>query len=192
MTRLWYVSFIKISSHKETESSQTNKVFIRGKKIKYAWVDRWGRLRKNLLPCGCLNPLYEAFLPGFFLASHLICLVLSLYLAYLRLLPHVCSALSQRWILAKRPIGSWHHLKWGSGPSLFDLQRAFLHMCSHRSLLDFKKAEYGIFNSYLGSCSSVIMILWSFCPQGRNYSAGAHLSPSWSDPQDLQQKTLLL
>ena len=105
MTRLWYVSFIKISSHKETESSQTNKVFIRGKKIKYAWVDRWGRLRKNLLPCGCLNPLYEAFLPGFFLASHLICLVLSLYLAYLRLLPHVCSALSQRWILAKRPMG---------------------------------------------------------------------------------------
>ena len=51
--------FIEINSHKETESSETSKYLLGGKKV--CVVDRWGGLRRNLLPCSCLNHLFGAF-----------------------------------------------------------------------------------------------------------------------------------
>ena len=46
-------------------------------------------------------------------------------------------------------------------------------MCCQEGLLDFENEEYVV--SYLllgwGSASSIILLLWSFCPQGRNCSA---------------------
>ena len=46
-------------------------------------------------------------------------------------------------------------------------------MCSHGGLLDFKNEECVVFYllSGQGPASSMILLLWSFCPQGRNYSA---------------------
>ena len=92
------------------------------------WIDRWGRLRKNLLPCGCLNHLHGAFLPDFLLASHLICLVLSLYLAYLRVL--MCVQL-----LA---------LLWGGAPSLLTSEK-LLHIYGWEGLLDLENEKYAVF-----------------------------------------------
>ena len=41
--------------------------------------------------------------------------------------------------------GSQHYLLWGDAPSLFDLQGAFLYMCSQEDLFDFKNEEYVVF-----------------------------------------------
>ena len=72
--------------HKETESSETNKVFIRRKK-EYVWIDTQVGSERESCPRGSLNHLYGAFLPGFLWPIILLCLVLSLYLVYLRVLP---------------------------------------------------------------------------------------------------------
>ena len=61
-------------------------------------VDRHTRgLRKREShPCGSLNYSYGAFSSGFLWLSILICLVLSLYLVYLRILPCVHAHLSAK------------------------------------------------------------------------------------------------
>ena len=59
---------------------------------------------------------------------------------------HVCTHISwPRWILAKRPMGSWYHLLWGGASSLSDLQRVFLPVCSLGGLLNFKNQESAVF-----------------------------------------------
>ena len=54
-----------------------------------------GRLRESL-PRGSLNHFYGAFLPSFLWPIILICLVPSLYLVYLRILPCVHAHLSAK------------------------------------------------------------------------------------------------
>ena len=81
-------------------------------------------------------------------------------------------------------MGNWHHLLWDGAPSLFDLQGAFLRLCSQEGLLDFENEEYMVF--YLLSeqdpASSIILLLWSFCyygvsvHRGEIFHSGAHLS----------------
>ena len=57
-------------------------------------------------PHGSLNHFFGVFVPDFLWPIILLCLVLSLYLVYLRVLPHVHVHISQpRWGLAKRPMG---------------------------------------------------------------------------------------
>ena len=51
------------------------------------------------------------FLPDFLWPIILLCL--SLYLVCLRFLPCVCAHLLVTWILANRPLDSWHNLLWG-------------------------------------------------------------------------------
>ena len=54
------------------------------------WIDTLGGLReRESRPCGGLNHLCVAFLPGFLWPVILLCLVLSPYLVYLRVLPCV-------------------------------------------------------------------------------------------------------
>ena len=90
----------------------------------------------------------------------------------------VCVRVSQpRWILAKRPMGSWRHLLWGDTASLFDLQGAFLHICRQEGLL----RGWGLWGllSLIWAGPSLpyhpafmeFLLLWSFCPRGRNCSA---------------------
>ena len=52
---------------------------------------RWAQ--RESLPCGSLNHFHGAFLPGFLWPIILLCLVLSPYLVYLRILPCVCAHL---------------------------------------------------------------------------------------------------
>ena len=72
--------------HTEMESAETSKVFcLLGRKIVH--VDRYtGGLRESHLS---LNQFYGAFLPGFLWPIIFLCLVLSLHLVYIRILPYV-------------------------------------------------------------------------------------------------------
>ena len=79
-----------------------------------------GRLRESH-PCGSLNNSYGAFLPGFLWPVSLLCLVLSPYLVYLKVLPCVLTLSQPRQILVKRPVGRLtsftmrcHHLPFDS------------------------------------------------------------------------------
>ena len=54
------------------------------------WIDTRVDSERESRPRGSLNHIYEAFLLGFLLPIILICLVLSPYLVYLRVLPCVC------------------------------------------------------------------------------------------------------
>ena len=81
---------------------------------------------------------------------------------------------------------SQHGLVWGGAPSLFDLQGAFLHMCSRGGLLDFENEEFVVFYllSGQGPAPSIILLLRSFCyygvsvHRGETVQPGAHLSPA--------------
>ena len=61
-TRPWLVCFVEMNLNKETESSETSKVFIRRKNVR---VDRHIQAgsEKESCPWGSLNHLYGAFLP---------------------------------------------------------------------------------------------------------------------------------
>ena len=53
------------------------------------WIDTRVDSERESCPCGSLNHLYGAFLPGFLWPIILLCLAPSPYLAYLRVLPCV-------------------------------------------------------------------------------------------------------
>ena len=69
------------------ESSETSKVFIRRKRVQYVWTDIQVDCERESHPHGSLNHLYGTFLLGFLWPIILICLVQSLYLVHLRILP---------------------------------------------------------------------------------------------------------
>ena len=59
------------------------------KEVPYVWVDTWADSERESHPRGSLNHFYGASLLGFLWPIILLCLVLSLYLVYLRVLPCV-------------------------------------------------------------------------------------------------------
>ena len=156
-------------------------------------VKHTGKLREShwVAPLWQFESLLWAFLPGFLWPIILLCLVLSLYLVCLRVLPCVCvcvcvcvcartrASLSQDEFQQRdlRVVESltmrWQH------PLSFDLQGAFLCMCSQGGLLDFKNEKYVVFYllSWQGPESSInpafmeFLLLWNFCPQRRKCSA---------------------
>ena len=89
VTSPWPVSCVEMNFHIETESSETSKVFIRRKRVQYMWIDTQVGSERESLPRGSLYHFYGAFLLGFLRPIILLCLVLSLYLVYLRVLPCV-------------------------------------------------------------------------------------------------------
>ena len=94
VTRPWPLSCVEINFHKETESSEASKVFIRRKKSTVHVDGHTGRLReRESRPRGSLNHFYGPFLPGFLWPIALFCLVLSPELVYLRVLP-LCAPIS--------------------------------------------------------------------------------------------------
>ena len=95
VTTPWFFSFAKIIPTK-TESSETSKVIIRRKKGTVCVNRHTGGLRDTSHPHGNLNHLCGAFLLGFLWPVILICLVLSLCLVHLRILPHVHGDLSTK------------------------------------------------------------------------------------------------
>ena len=72
-----------------------------------------------------LNHLYGAFLPGFLWPLILLCLALSPYLVYLRVLPCVRTSLSQDRFYRRGLWVGWHHLLWGDAPSLLSYKEPF-------------------------------------------------------------------
>ena len=80
----------------QRESSETSKnKQVYQEEKGYVWVDTLAGSEKGQCPCGSLNHLYGALLPGFLWPVILLCLVLSPYLVYLRVLPCVRTSLSQ-------------------------------------------------------------------------------------------------
>ena len=75
--------------------SETVKCLLGGKRVQCMWIDTRADSERELLHHGHLNHLHGAFLPGSLWPIILICLVLSLYLVYLRILPCVYTSLSQ-------------------------------------------------------------------------------------------------
>ena len=66
------------------------KYLLGGKRVQYVWIDTREDSERESWACGILNHLHGAFLLGFLWPVILICLVQSLYLVYLRILPCVC------------------------------------------------------------------------------------------------------
>ena len=60
------------------------------------WIDTQANSEGESHPCGRIDHLYGAFLLGFLWPIILICLVLSLYLVYRRILPCVHERLSAK------------------------------------------------------------------------------------------------
>ena len=58
-------------------------------------------------------------------------------------------------------------------PSLFDLQRNFLHIYSQEYLLDFGNEEYEVFFSGQDLAPHSLLLFWSLCPWGKNSSCSA-------------------
>ena len=67
------------------------KYLLEGKKrVQYLWIDTQVSSERESCPCGSLDHFYYgAFLPDFLWPVLVLCLVLSLYLVYLRILPGV-------------------------------------------------------------------------------------------------------
>lgn len=88
-----------------------------------------------------------------------------------------------RWILVKKPMGSWHHLLWGDTPLHFWPQWLFLHIHIWGGLPNCKWRICGL---YLLSGRGIISFLhhpalWSFCPQGKNCSSWAsYIISQWA------------
>ena len=76
------------------KSSETSQVFTRREKS-IVCVDRHTGRQREPRPRGSLNHCYGAFLPAFLWPVILLCLVLSSYLVYLRILPCVHASLGQ-------------------------------------------------------------------------------------------------
>ena len=85
---LVHTALQKMNFYKETESSEASEVFIRRKK-EYVCIDTRTVSERESHPRGSLNHLYGAFLLGFLWPIILLCLALSPYLVYLRVLPCV-------------------------------------------------------------------------------------------------------
>ena len=83
MTRPWSFGFAENSSHKDGKVLKHVKCSLEGKRV---CVGRHTGRLWDLCPHSGLNCLHGAFLLGFLWPIILICLVLSLYLAYLRVL----------------------------------------------------------------------------------------------------------
>ena len=87
-----------------------------------------------------------------------------------------------RWILAKRPKGSWYHLLWGGTSPLSDLQRAFLLICNLGGLLNFRNKESAVFYLLSGQGPPCFPLYFaaSEC-RGEPVQLGAYPSPA-SEP----------
>ena len=89
MTRPWPVSCVEINFHIDMESSEASKAFIR-RKVSTVYVDRhMDGLRERFVPSWWFETLFWGISLQCPLANHLVCLVLSTYLVYLRILPCV-------------------------------------------------------------------------------------------------------
>ena len=133
------------------------------------------------MPSGSLNHFYGAFLLGFLWPVALLCLVLSVLGVSQGPLMCACPSLTSQGGFQQRGLWVVDITCYGvAPPSRFDLQGASLRMWSCRGLLDFANKEYVVFCllSWQGLASSVILLSWSFCLQGRNCSAWGHLSPA--------------
>ena len=160
-------------------SSETSQVFIRRVRSPVCGTDNTGRLRvTESRPHGSLNYFYWAFLPGVLWPIILISWIW-VRIWFISESSHVCILLSlPRKILAERLIGSWHHLLWGDVSSLFELQRAFLHMCSQGGLFNFENEEYVIFYllSGQGLASSIILLMEFLSSAGYCSAQGPSIS----------------
>ena len=91
---------------------------------------------------------------------------------------HVCTS-QPRWIPVKRSMGSCHHFLCSDAPLLFDLQGAFLWVCSQGGLLNLEDEENVIscLISVQGPASSAILLLGSFCCYGVSVHGGETVKP---------------
>ena len=121
-------------------------------------VDRhMGRLRESRA-LSSLNHLYGVFLLGFLWPVILLCLVLS-PLFGLSQGPLMCTraSLSQDGFQRRGLWLGWHH-------SLFDLQGAFLRMCSQEGVLDLENAKWVV--SYLGRVQLLLFFILEYLSRG--------------------------
>ena len=182
---------VEMSFHIEMESSETNRVFIRRKKST-VFVDRWLRVAPRgsshhfFFCLFCSHRFYWAFLPRFLWPVVLLCLVLSLYLVYLRVLLFVMCISKLRWIPGKRPMNRLTSLTM-KRCSYFDHQGAFLHMWRREGLLDFENEKYVVFyllraqppplSYFYGVSDNYGASVY----RGETVQPGSHLSPASKD-----------
>ena len=174
--KTWPVGFVELNSYKEMECSETSEVFIRRESVhvnRLIWVDL-----ESVVPLGVW--IIWGVSSGFLWPIILLCLVLSLYLVYLRILSRVHCISLPRWILAKRPMGRLTSLTMKWWPLHFDLWGAFLCICSWEDFLDLENEKYVV--SYLDrvqllSCSCYYLHLRVSVHRRANFrcSAWSHL-----------------
>ena len=131
-------------------------------------------------PHGSLNHFFGVFVPDFLWPVTLLCLVLSLYLVYLRVLPHVHVHICQpRWGLAKRPTGRL---------SIASFLTSSLEITWPRRVSWLWELSGNGPTSFL----VLLCMFWSFCPQGVLSLGGPIYLPSGAVSivyQELTKKT---
>ena len=134
------------------------------------WIDAWVGAERGSHLHGSLHRLHEAFILGFHSPVILLCLVLSPYLAYLRIPTCVHTHPSQDGLQAGGLwVGSCQSPLWH--PRTFIVQKVSLTLRMRKTWsLSFIYA--GLSSSYSSS--------WNICPQWQTpaVQAGAHLSPA--------------
>ena len=88
------------------------------------WIDTQAGSERELCPRGSFNHFYGAFLPGFLWPIILLCLVVSLYLVYLRVLPCVRVHLLAKMDSSEGAHGRLTSLTMGASASLFEPPRS--------------------------------------------------------------------
>lgn len=144
----------------------------------YVWIDTWASSERESCPHGSLNHLCEAFLLGFLGPIILLCLILNPCLIYLTVLPCVWVHLLVKMESSKEVYGYLTSLARKWHPLSFDLQVAFLHMCSWEALLNFKNVEYILpFISYLGRVQPPPLAFMNFCFYGVSVHSRESVQP---------------
>ena len=174
--KTWPVGFVELNSYKEMGCSETSKVFIQ--RELYMWIDSYEWTWRVSCPWE-FESLIWGISSGFLWPIILLCLLLSLYLVYLRILSCVYCISSPRWILAKRPMGRLTSLTMKWWPLHFDFWGAFPCICSWEDFLDLEKEKY-VVSSGQGSAPLLLLLLsssQSICSQAANFrcSAWSHL-----------------
>ena len=105
----------------------------------------------------------------------LLCLVLSPYLVYLRVLPPVRASLSQDGFWCRGLWVGWRHLLWGGAPSLLTSEEPFCARAVGRVSLSWRMRNMQCLVWAGLSLSSLLLLSspWGICPQGTASSCSA-------------------
>ena len=139
------------------------------------WIETREGSERESRPHGSLNHFNRTFLPGFLWPIILLCLVLSLYLVYVRVLPCVCVDLSAKMDSSKEAYGqvdiTYYEV---TLPPFLTFKEPFCACVAGKVSLTLRMRDmWSLSLIWAGLSFSSLLLFWSICPQGMNSSCSA-------------------